>query len=168
MLKGLNLYFSSSACLALCNPSETVNFKANTFWNSLYKYFFVVDFNFVGFLVRTKILKEHVKRVKENKMQIEQYNYLNIGFQWKLFKNKFILYLCIFYIKLRLLPRALFAVAGVCNLERVQSAQINVINPVLCGTVTVSLSFSWAVDASRIPQAWAKSQYLFHRVSIKG
>lgn len=46
-------------------------------------------------------------------------------------------FLCIFYIKLCRLPGALFAVAGWCNLERVQSAQINVINRVLCGTVTV-------------------------------
>lgn len=47
-------------------------------------------------------------------------------------------YFCVFfYIELRLLPGALFAVAGWCQLERVQSAQINVLNRVLCGTVIV-------------------------------
>lgn len=31
---------TSPACLALCNPSETINFKASTIWNSLRNFLF--------------------------------------------------------------------------------------------------------------------------------
>lgn len=114
---------TSPACLALCNPSETISFKASTIWNSLQNYLFKKLWGSKGLC----------KSTNENKIQIEQLQ-LFISFQWKLFKNKCV---CIFWIKLCLLPGALFAVAGWCQLERVQSAGISVINRVLCGTVSV-------------------------------
>lgn len=130
------------ACLALCNSSETINFKASAVWNSLQIFFF---FNF------SKIGKDYVKE-HENKMQIQQYNSLSISFQWRLFKNKCILLLCVFVIKLCHLPGALFAVAGWCKLGRVQSAQISVISGVLCGTGTVCHSLPVTFLSSRCPQ----------------
>lgn len=55
-----------------------------------------------------------------------------------------------FCIKLCLLAGALFAVAGWCQLERVQSARSNVVSRELCGTVTLS-QCPWHFPEQQLP-----------------
>lgn len=87
-------------------------------------------------------------------------------------KNLILVHFC-YCNGLCLLPGTLFAIiAGWYKLESIQSARIRLVDQVLCVTenclVTVSLSFPWAIDSSKIFEAWPKSQYFFPRVSIKG